>query len=153
MAESHREIERLLYVYAERIDLGDFEGVADLFAFATIVGPGGEPGPHGREGVLKMYEATTRRYDDDGTPHTKHVTSNLIIEVDESAGLATCRSYFTVFQALPDFPIQPIVAGRYHDRFERVEGHWRFTERKMMPELFGDMSRHMLIDITGGDQA
>jgi 3-phenylpropionate/cinnamic acid dioxygenase small subunit len=153
VSQSQQEIERLLHTYAERIDLGDFEGVAELFAHATIIGPNDEPGPHGRDAVLGMYEATTRRYEDDGTPHTKHVTTNLIIEVDESAGRATCRSYFTVFQALSDFPLQSIVAGRYHDRFEREEGRWRFCERKMMPELFGDMSRHMLVDITGAGKA
>jgi 3-phenylpropionate/cinnamic acid dioxygenase small subunit len=148
VSEACQQIEKLLYLYAERIDRGDFEGVADLLAHTTIVGPNGEPGPSGGDGILAMYQATTRRYDDDGTPHTQHVTTNAIIDVDEEAGTATCRSYFTVLQALPDFPLQPIVAGRYHDRFERVDGHWRFCERKMMPEHFGDMSRHMLIDIT-----
>ncbi len=75
------------------------------------------------------------------------MTSNVIIDFDESETSASVRSYFTVFQALPDFPLQPIVSGRYHDRFERVDGRWRFSQRKMMPELFGDMSRHMLIEI------
>jgi len=146
MTDSHRQIERLLFVYAERIDLGDFEGVADLFEHAVLKGPTGQPGAQGREEALAMYAASTRRYDD-GTPHTKHVTSNLLVEVDEAAGTATARSYFTVFQALPDFPLQPIVAGRYHDRFERVDGQWRFSERQMIPELFGDLSRHLLISI------
>lgn len=147
MSDSRDQIEKLLYLYAERIDRGDFAGVADLLAHTTIVGPNDEPGPHGRDAILAMYEHTTRRYEDDGTPHTQHVTTNAIIDVDEVAGTATCRSYFTVFQALPDLPLQPIVAGRYHDRFERVEGHWRFCERKMMPEHFGNLSRHMLIEL------
>lgn len=147
MSDPHREIEKLLYLYAERIDLGDFEGVADILAHTTIIGPNGEEGPSGRAAILQMYERTTRRYDDDGTPHTKHVTTNAIIEVDADAGRATARSYFTVFQALPDFALQPIVAGRYHDTFECVDGRWRFCERKMMPELIGDMSRHMLVGV------
>ena len=33
-------------------------------------------------------------------------------------------SYFTVFQQVDDFPLQPIVAGRYEDRFERVDATW-----------------------------
>jgi 3-phenylpropionate/cinnamic acid dioxygenase small subunit len=150
VSDSQQQIEKLLYLYAERIDRGDFEGVADLLADATIVGAKGEPGPSGHAGILAMYERTTRRYQDDGTPHTQHVTTNAIIDVDEAAGTATCRSCFTVFQALPDFPLQPIVAGRYHDRFERADDRWRFCERKMMPEHFGDLSRHMLIDIRPG---
>ena len=41
---------------------------------------------------------------DDGTPRTKHVTTNLAIEVDEDEGTAVSRSYFTVLQALPTWP-------------------------------------------------
>lgn len=144
MSDSQREIERLLFLYAERIDLGDFDGVADLFAQAVLKGPVGDTGVRGRDAVLALYTASTRRYED-GTPRTKHVTSNLIVEVDDGAGRASARSYFTVFQALPDFPLQAIIAGRYHDRFERVGGLWRFSERRMLPELFGDLSRHLLI--------
>ena len=152
MGHNERQIENLLHLYAERIDRGDFEGVADLLAYATIVGPQGDPGPSGRDDILAMYERTTRRYPDDGTPHTHHVTTNSIIEVDEEADTATARSYFTVFQALEGFPLQPIVAGRYQDRFERVAGQWRFCERMMLPEHFGDVSRHLLIDLGPGKE-
>jgi hypothetical protein len=44
---------------------------------------------------------------DDGTPRTKHITTNLAIEVDEEAGTAVSRSYFTALQALPDLALQP----------------------------------------------
>ena len=54
-----------------------------------------------------------------GTPHTKHLVTNLVIDVDDVAGTASARSYFTVLQSLPDFPLQPIIAGRYRDDFER----------------------------------
>jgi hypothetical protein len=39
---------------------------------------------------------------DDGTPRTKHIVTNLAIEVDEDTGTAVSRSYFTVLQALSD---------------------------------------------------
>ena len=54
---------------------------------------------------------------DDGTPKTKHLTTNLTIDVDDHAGRATARSYFTVVQGVPGTPIQTIVAGRYEDVF------------------------------------
>ncbi|CAM5465366.1 Nuclear transport factor 2 family protein OS=Streptomyces rimosus subsp. rimosus (strain ATCC/ DSM 40260 / JCM 4667 / NRRL 2234) OX=1265868 GN=SRIM_026395 PE=4 SV=1 [Streptomyces rimosus subsp. rimosus] len=63
----------------------------------------------------------------DGTPRTQHVTSNVAIEVDERGGYADARSYVTVFQALPELPLQAIAAGRYRDRFERRGGRWRFA--------------------------
>jgi 3-phenylpropionate/cinnamic acid dioxygenase small subunit len=144
-AADHIEIESLLFCYAERIDAGDFAGVAALFAYAEIKAPGQERGATGAAEVQALYESTTRRYED-GTPRTKHVTGNLQVTF-EGPDAAAGRSYFTVLQALPDFPLQTIIAGRYHDRFERVAGRWRFCERLMLPELFGDLSRHLLIEL------
>ncbi len=144
---SYREIENLLYLYAERIDAGDLEGVAELFADGEILALDQDGGVRGYDEVLSMYKSSTRIYDKTGTPCTKHVTTNAIIEVNEENDQATARSYFTVFQALEDFPLQPIIAGRYHDRFERIGGKWRFKKRKMLPEQYGDLSRHLLFDI------
>jgi len=146
MSDSRGKIENLLYIYGERIDLGDLEGIADMFVHASILAPAVGAKVTGREEVLAMYRSSTRLYEDNGTPHTKHVITNPIIEIDEAKGLASARSYFTVFQVVDDFPLQPIIAGRYHDRFERVDGTWRFAERIMLPELFGDLSRHLLFD-------
>ena len=145
-AADRQAIEALLYTYAERIDAGDFEGVGALFAHAEIKAPAQEHGVRGQAAVQALYERTTRRYEDDGTPHTKHVTSNVQVDF-EAPDAASGRSYFTVFQGLPDFPLQAIIAGRYHDRFERVDGAWRFSERVMLPELYGDLSRHLLIEL------
>ena len=47
--------------------------------------------------------------------------------VCDGAPVATTRSYFTVLQAVPGLTLQPILAGRYHDEFEHVDGEWRFT--------------------------
>ncbi|HEX3946264.1 MAG TPA: nuclear transport factor 2 family protein, partial [Acidimicrobiales bacterium] len=72
MPSPRHQITDLLYGYAERIDSGDFDGVADLFAEAEITFEGFEQVRRGRDEVLAMYEASTRRYED-GTPKTKHV--------------------------------------------------------------------------------
>ena len=78
----------------------------------------------------------------DGTPRTRHVTTNLTIEVDEDAGTGTCHSYVTVFQQTDDFPLQPVYQNRYEDTFVRVDGTWRFAERRFLIDLVGDMSAH-----------
>lgn len=144
MDDSRRRIEDLLYAYAERIDAGDFAGVGALFADGEI--RAGEHGGaiRGAEAVRQLYAATVRLHED-GTPRTKHVTTNVIVEVDEAAGAATARSYFTVLQQLDDFPLQVIVAGRYHDAFVRVDDSWRFSVRRMYVDLTGDVRRHLLI--------
>ncbi len=67
-----------------------------------------------------------------------------IIEVDEAAGTATCRSVYTVMQQAADGALQPVVCGRYHDRFARAaDGSWHFVWRDYgLMDLVGDMSRH-----------
>ncbi|MEE4596146.1 nuclear transport factor 2 family protein [Streptomyces sp. DSM 41524] len=136
---SYRAIENLIARYAELVDDGDFAGLGTLLADATFTGSG-EP-VSGREAIEEMFKETLIVYAD-GTPRTHHVTTNVAIEVDEQANTAVSRSYVTVFQALPDLPLQPIAAGRYHDRFERRDGQWRFAERRVRINLIGDVSRH-----------
>ncbi|MFE0462912.1 nuclear transport factor 2 family protein [Kitasatospora sp. NPDC058965] len=137
---SHLAIANLIARYAELVDDGDFAGLGALLADATFVGSG-EP-VHGREAIERMFRDTVIRYAD-GTPRTQHVTTNLAVEVDEAGGTAVARSYVTVFQALPELPLQAIAAGRYHDRFERRDGQWHFTERRVRITLVGDVSRHL----------
>ena len=148
MLPSHVQIQNLIGMYAERIDLGDFAGIGELFAHAVITVEGSHARTAGAKDIQAMYEQWTRRYPDDGTPHTKHVTTNLIIEIDEAAGTATCRSYIAVFQQTASLPLQPILQGRYHDRFERVDGKWRFVHRHMFNDRLGDLSQHLLQDIS-----
>ncbi len=143
-------IEHIVYGYAERIDLGDLAGVAELFAHALYKGGGpDDPGVKGSAPVQQILETMVRRYDD-GTPRTKHVTTNLVIDADEGADTAAARSYYTVFQQVDDTPLQPIIAGRYHDTFARVEEEWRLVERVIFCDLVGDLSRHLTVDPFGG---
>lgn len=146
--DNYREIENLIYTYAELIDAGNLEGMAQLFSHAEFLGPDGKVAASGAEEFLAVQRQAVRIYEDTGTPGTKHVTTNLIIEVDESTDAATARSYFTVFQSTEGISLQPIIAGRYKDSFERVDGSWRFRQRQSIPELFGDLSKHLLYDLT-----
>lgn len=150
MSSSDRAIENLLYTYAERIDSGDLEGVAGLFAHGCIK-PGPDAGPEavvrGRDAVLKMYQAATRLYPD-GTPRTRHLTTNAIVEVDEGADRASARSYFTVVQQTEVLPLQPIISGRYHDTFHRIQGVWWFDTRIMLVDLMGNLKQHLLYELS-----
>jgi 3-phenylpropionate/cinnamic acid dioxygenase small subunit len=137
---SYRAIENLIAKYAELVDDGDFAGLGILLADATFTG-GGAP-VSGPEAIERMFRAMVIVYDD-GTPRTKHVTTNIAIEVNEEAATAISRAYFTVLQALPGLALQPVAAGRYRDRFERAGGGWRFSERQVQVDLTGDVSRHL----------
>ena len=140
--DDHRAIERLLYRYADLIDAGDFAGVGALFARARILAGGNVV--EGAVEVQGMYESYTRRYPC-GTPRTQHLMGNPVIDIDGDT--ASARLRFTVFQALQDFPLQPIITGRYQDRFARDASGWHFIERRMQTELMGDLSRHLMLPV------
>lgn len=145
MSDAAREIENLVYTYAERIDAGDLDAVAALFAHGRICGM--EDGPpetvfEGTARVRQMYEMATRLHDD-GTPKTKHFTTNVRIDVDDDAGSARGSAYYCVTQATPDLPLQVIVTGRYRDTFHRIDGVWWFDTRIMFVDQVGDTSHHL----------
>src|ERR1700710_2791407 len=85
LPSSDRAIENLIAAYAELVDAGDFAGVGVLLAQATFTGGTGTV--TGRDAIEKMLRDNVIVYDD-GTPRTKHVTTNLAIEVDDEAGAA-----------------------------------------------------------------
>ncbi len=145
MTVSHeQQVLNLLYRYAEYIDSGDLVGASELFRHARIKSTHGELGP---EEVLALWRELIIIYPD-GTPRTKHVITNANIDVDEAAGVATCRSYYTVFQQLEGFALQPIIAGRYHDSFEYVDESWRWSFRDYsLVDLIGDLSQHLRMEV------
>jgi len=78
----------------------------------------------------------------DGIPRTTHLSTNVIIEIDDDGLGATVQSRYLVLQETSEFPLQPIIVGRYHDRIACVDGTWRFAERRFLIDLVGDMSAH-----------
>ncbi|WP_409276869.1 nuclear transport factor 2 family protein [Pseudomonas defluvii] len=142
MSNSAVEITNLLYRYAERMDKGDLEGAAALFRHARIKVQSRENFLDADE-LLLLWKQHVQIYPC-GTPRTKHVITNPIIEIDEASGKATIRSYYTVLQETTELSLQPIAAGRYHDEFERVHQTWRFCYRDYsLLEFTGDLSFHL----------
>ncbi len=151
------EILQLIYRYAELIDAGDFEGIGKLLARAAFGGPR-TPTVSGAENIANLFAMTTRRFPEAegrrhpagaGTPRTRHLVLNPIVEIDGDT--ATARSTFCVVQATERIALQPIVVGRYFDRFARHPNGWHFTERIADVEMVGDVSDHLLIDPSAFD--
>ncbi len=141
-------ITSLVYTYAERIDAGDFAGIGELFAHATLTFEGFGDAVSGREAIEALYTRSTRRYED-GTPRTKHVMTNVIVELADDGTSATSRSYFTVLQAVPGaLALQPVIGGRYRHSYEQVSGAWRVVTMHVIIDLVGDLAHHMLFDLT-----
>ena len=145
-----RQIENLLYTYAERIDGGDLAGVAELFTHGRIHGmedPSPEAVFEGRDAVAKLYDLSTRIYEDDGTPKTHHITTNIRLEIADDGQTASSRAYYCVMQATDVLPLQPIITGRYHDTFHKIAGEWWFDTRVMFVDQMGDLSQHLLYEL------
>lgn len=143
---SHHAITTLMFRYAECVDAADFAGIGALFARGRLTTRGLPGAIVGADAVRDLYSGTNKVHPD-GSLMTRHLTTNVIVDVDEAQDTATARSSFVVFQATPLVPLQPIVTGRYRDRFERIDGEWWFVEREMGVEQFGDVSDHLLIDL------
>lgn len=139
-ADDYFAIQRLVFSYPRFLDQGDLSAMSQLFKHADVHFQDGRvcrKNPQELEGIFADF---VRIYPD-GTPRTRHLTSNLIIEPD-GADAAMASSYVVVFQQAGGLPLQPIIAGDYHDQFARVDGVWRFTRRAIGNDLFGDLSAH-----------
>jgi hypothetical protein len=137
---SRRAIEDLILTYAWLIDTGDFAGVGALLGAGIITGS--VPPVSGAAAIEKFYRDILIVYED-GTPKTRHIVSNILVEVDDEAGTALARSSYTALQAVPGLALQVIAVGHYDDRFERREGRWCFVERGLHTDLAGDLSHHL----------
>lgn len=143
-------IQNLLHRYSDAVDKGDFAYVGAMFEHADVYFPGEET-PSVKAGTRDFGTSLTqwtRIYPDTGTPKTRHLCTNLIIDFDDDTHART-QTYFVVLQAAEDLPLQPIITGTYLDRLAKVDGAWRFTERRELIGQTGDLSAHLLQTFEG----
>ena len=144
-------IRNLLGRYCDLMDAGFFDAVGELFAFASLVDDTGRVLARGAAEVAGYYERVTRRYDDGGL-RTKHLVLNTVLEEANGVDLGTnpmviARSSYVVLQATGQLPLQPIITGRYVDKFVLAGGAWQFAERAFIVDQLGDLSQHLRFDL------
>ena len=140
--DDHREIERLIFLYPYHLDEGRFDRMAQLFADADLYIGEEIVASSDPRAVVELWARFVRRYAN-GTPRTRHIATNVLIE-DDGPDRARAYSYVLVVQHTPAALLAPVIAGDYLDRFAKVDGRWRFTERRIGNDLFGDLSHHLL---------
>ena len=142
-ADAALSIHNLLGRYCERIDAGDFAGVGELFAQGELAA-GDLDAPAfvaGAEAIAAFYASGTKLHD--GSPRTKHLVADIVLQDPADDGSITSRSSYVVFQAVEGFALQPIIAGHYVDRFAiGPDGAWHFARRHFAVDLLGDLSHH-----------
>ncbi|MEM1432852.1 MAG: nuclear transport factor 2 family protein [Pseudomonadota bacterium] len=150
LIQSRFAIEDLMTVYAERVDGGDMEGVGELFARGCVVMPDGSE-LAGAQAVRDGYVASVVLYDGNGeradyirhatTPRTRHLVANRAFDFNADLTAADCRCAFLVMQQIGE-RYEPIVGGRYLDRFENDGTGWHFVRRQVVIDSAGDTSHH-----------
>lgn len=141
-SEAREAIRQLLFAYSDGVDGGRFDDVAELFGDDGLYGEVDGPAARGRAQVLAAMNGNVRLYE--GVPRTRHIVTNVTIRLDDSCERGQCQSYVQVLHQPPGGEIRTIVAGTYLDVVERVDGVWRFVERRMNLELIGDLSTHLI---------
>ena len=138
---NERAILNLIAQYTHYVDQAQFDKVGELFAKGKLITSFNAP--EGKEQVKTHMENNLQVYPD-GTLRTSHVTTNTVLNIDESGKNATAISYLTLFQANADknFPLQAILTGQYHDEFALTDGEWHFASRELVIGQVGDISNH-----------
>lgn len=144
-------LEEIMYTYCEAIDSADLDTLGNIFAAGALVSQDGTE-TRGPKAIHDLFAGMIIFYDKNGkevpyaskacTPLTRHVTTNIIMEIDNDVELAKVRSYFTVYQTINSANVI-IAGGRYHDRFERDPYGWHLIERRILIDNLGDMSHHL----------
>ncbi len=135
------EITALVNAYALLLDGGDVDAVAALFAHSTWRSSSDGPVLRGIEEIRPVYE---QLQSSEGSGRTKHLLTNLTVDVEPGASTASAHCYWTVLQNMqPGSPINVILSGQYTDTFQKVDGAWCFADRLITVDLTGDASAHV----------
>lgn len=147
MANPAIDIPNLIYRYANAIDAADFDAAAALFNHGCVIANGHRIA--GAENIAAMWRGWIRLYPN-GTPCTRHLITNPLITLARDEMTAECQSQWTVLQATDHLALQPILTGRYHDRFAVIDGVWCYTEKNYaQTDLVGETSGHLLRVLAG----
>jgi SnoaL-like domain len=140
---SQREIEQQIYRMGYALEAGDFDAVGAMLAHATFGADRiGRRVFRGRDEIREQYRRTNIVYPEGGR-RTKEIYTNVLVDIDLDAGTARSTTSFTVAQQVPGERFELLVAGRYEDEWERVDGEWRWADRYIVAQYHNDLRRHM----------
>jgi len=132
------EITALVHSYARLLDGGDMDAVAALFEYSSWRS---EPNGQVWRGVDQIRPVYEQLKTGDGSRRTKHLLTNLTVDVEAGANTASAHCYWTVLQNIEaSRPIEIILSGQYADKFEKIDGAWHFADRLITVDLTGTAS-------------
>jgi ketosteroid isomerase-like protein len=122
--------------YAMAVDARDIDAVVHLFTedgvLLSHLMPGTEESPlerRGHEQLRRALEIGLARY-----RRTTHIIGGQVVELDgdEAEGTTVCVAHH--LHETDDGDELVVMAIRYHDRFTKKHGSWRFSERRLQLE-------------------
>ena len=118
-AQAMLDVEQVVLRVARCSDQASIDDLLALFADDAVLDLGSRQ-VEGRAELFEFFGASPRPKD--GRERTKHVISNVLIEVDGDA--ASAHSYFQVLRSAG------LTAwGQYDDQLARVDGSWKIRRR------------------------
>ena len=142
-----------MYRYAEYIDAADFDAIAELFADAILTNEGVDGEIAGGAAIASSTERTNRVHDD-GTLRTRHVTANVLVDIDEARRHGDGE--IVVRRAAADAGAP---AAAHRDRpLPRstscaTRDEWRFAQRHIIVDHVGDVREHLAFDLARSPRA
>lgn len=122
-AEDNQQIQSLASMYCYALDSGDVSGVTDLFTSDGVFEA--PSGTYGGKDVLEAY--FTKNIENDA--NEKHFVSNHLVSGDGEEAFHTC--YYQVI-LVGNNSLK--ATGIYEDHLEKVNGVWKFEQRKVIPD-------------------
>lgn len=123
--DAESEIRRILALYCHRLDDGQFDEWAGLFAVDGEYLANGDQVAFGHAGLVEWAENHFR----DSGNRGRHLVTNVAVDVSGDTANAVSNWIFVARS-----PVGPIMAGtgKYRDDFIRTEGGWTFQRRDVL---------------------
>jgi len=133
---SYEAIRNLLSTYSYLLDSADYPNWGALFGEDGTIELNGAVWARGAAGIAKKMSeqmaGTVKKITGFAGDHMyRHIVTNMHITVDEAAGTGEAEAYFFVLHVDKGSPPEVRGGGRYHDKFARVGGVWRFVAKRM----------------------
>jgi hypothetical protein len=133
---AHEQIRNLLAQYSFLLDGAKYAEWGRLFGKEGTLELNGEVWATGSEGIAKKMAGVMEQNPKPikgltGDHMYRHIFTNTHITVDEAAGTAEAESYFFVLHVDKGSPPTIRGGGRYHDKFAREGGVWRYAAKRM----------------------
>ena len=121
--EDREEIRDLVMRYLLAIDDRDFRRFGDLFSEGCVLrSPAEGVEVHGREAIVDFFRTVLAGYGP--TMHVVHRHLVTLEAEDRATGVATAHAELSITGTTY------CVALRYYDKYARIEGAWRFADRR-----------------------